>query len=164
MQRIVFYAARRHSYRKLGLCLGILAVGAALLAVHVAPWLGWGLVLLGGGYAMVMLRALGEETERVVIDDAGIRDSSLPVGTIGWDEVRGASVQVIGSVPVVALEVRDPERFIRRLPAARQFIARKAIEADLPGLYLTLVGTEADPAQIVEAIKQRVRPSAGGVP
>jgi hypothetical protein len=40
----------------------------------------------------VLLRTLGEDRERVVIDDAGIRDSSLPVGTIGWDEVRGASV------------------------------------------------------------------------
>jgi hypothetical protein len=164
MQRIVVYAARRHSYRKLGLCLGILAVGAALLAVHLAPWLGWGLVPLGGGYAMVVLRALGEDTERVVIDDAGIRDSSLPVGTIGWDEVRGASVQAIGSVPVVAAVDRAPPRDKPRQPPARQINPPNAWEADLPGLYLTLVGTEADPAAIVEAIRQRVRPSAGGVP
>jgi hypothetical protein len=106
-----------------------------------------------------MLRALGEESERVVIGDAGIRDSSLPVGTIGWDEVQGASVQQIGGVRVIALQVRDPERFIRRLPAGRQFIARKGLEGDLPVLYLTLVGTEADPVEIAEAIMRRVRPS-----
>jgi hypothetical protein len=64
---------------------------------------------------------------------------------------------------VVALKVRDPERFIRRLLPSRQFIARKALEADLPGLYLTLVGTEADPAEIVEAIRQRVRASPSDV-
>jgi hypothetical protein len=64
---------------------------------------------------------------------------------------------------VVALKVRDPEHFIRRLPPARQFIARKALEAELPGLYLTLVGTEADPAEIVEAIRQRVRSSPSDV-
>jgi hypothetical protein len=120
-------------------------------------------VLVGGAYALVMLRALGEETERVVIDDSGIRDSALPVGMIGWDEVRGASVQEIGSVRVVSLKVRDPERFIRRLPPSRQFIARKALEAELPGLYLTLVGMEADPAEIVEAIRQRVRASPSDV-
>ena len=63
----------------------------------------------------------------------------------------------------MALDVRDPERFIRRLPAGRQFVARKALEADLPGLYLTLVGTEANPEQIVEVIRRRVRllPSHG---
>jgi hypothetical protein len=163
MKRLVVYASRRHSYRKLAFCLGLLAVGAALLTVHLVPWLGWGMVLLGGAYALVILRALGEDTERVVIDDSGIRDSSLPVGTIGWDEVRGASVQMIGSVPVVALTVRDPERFLRRLPAGRRFVARKALEAELPGLYLTLVGTEADPAEIVEAIRQRIRPSPSDV-
>ena len=158
MERIVLRASRRYLARKLALCAGLLAAGAALLNVGALRLLGWGLVLMGGGYTLMVLRALGEDTERIVIDDSGIRDSSLPVGTIGWDEVRGASVREIGSVRVVALDVRDPERFIRRLPAGRQFVARKALEADLPGLYLTLVGTEANPEQIVEAIRRRVRP------
>jgi hypothetical protein len=159
MERIVVYASRRHLFRRFAWCLSLLALGAGLVTADLVRWLGWGLMLLGGGYALVLLRALGEETERVVIDDSGIRDSSLPVGTIGWDEIRGASVQEIGSVRVVALQVRDPERFIRRLPASRQFIARKALEAELPGLYLTLNGTEADPTEIAEAIRQRVRVS-----
>ena len=157
MKPIVLYASRRHIYRKLALCLGILAAGIALLVVDRMRWLGWGLGLFGGASALVMLRALGEDTERVVIDDSGIRDSLLPVGPIGWDEVRGASVQAIGSVQVIALDVRDPEHFIRRLSASRQFLARKALEADLPSLYLTLVGTEADPTEIVEAIRQQLR-------
>jgi hypothetical protein len=156
LQRIVVYASRRHVYRKLGLCLGVIAAGAALLSVHVARWPGWVLVLAGGLYALVQLRALGEDTERVVIDDAGIRDSMLPVGIIGWDEIRGARVQSISGIPVIELQVRDPERYIRRLPAGRQFIARKAVEANLPGLYLTLVGTEADPAEIVGVIRRRI--------
>jgi hypothetical protein len=58
---------------------------------------------------------------------------------------------------VIALQVRDPERFIRRLSPGRQFIARKALEAGLPGLYLTLVGTDADPARVAESIRRRVR-------
>jgi hypothetical protein len=80
----------------------------------------------------------------------------LPVGPIDWSEIRGASVQTIGSVPVVALEVRDSERFIRRLPPARQFIARKALEAGLPPLYLTLVGTDGDARAIADLINQRL--------
>ena len=159
MERIVLYASRRYIYRKLALCLVLLVVGAGLIRVDLVRWLGWGLALVGSAYALMMLRALGEETERVVIDDSGIRDSMLPVGTIGWDEIQGASVYELSGVPVVALRVRDPERFIRLLPAARQFIARKALEAGLPGLYLTLVGTDADPATVVEAIKRRVRSS-----
>jgi hypothetical protein len=163
MKRIVVFASRRYMYRKLAVCLGILAVGGTLVAAARVRWLGWSLVGLGGAYALIMLRALGEETERVVIDDSGIRDTSLPVGTIGWKEVREASVQEIGGLRVVALQVRDPEHFIRRLPASRQFIARKALEADLPGLYLNVVGTDADPMEIVEVIRQRVRPSSSDV-
>jgi hypothetical protein len=162
IERIVLHASPRYRYRKLAVGLSVLGIGAGLLLLELPAWIGWTLVALGGGSALFQLRALGEETERVVIDDSGIRDSMLPVGTIGWDEIRGAAVQEIGSVAVVALRVRDPERFIRRLPPARQFIARKAVEADLPGLYITLVGTDGDPHTIAQVITQRVRVSDSG--
>lgn len=70
--------------------------------------------------------------------------------------VTGASVERIGSVAVVVLDLRNPERFMRRLPATRQFIARKALEAGLPAVYLTLAGTDADAERIAEAIRRRV--------
>jgi hypothetical protein len=147
MERIVLHASPRQLWRKLAVGLVGLAIGAAILLLQLSAQFGWVMVALSGIYALVQLRALGEEVERVVIDDAGIRDSMLPVGVIGWDELRGATVQRIGSVEVVALQLRDPERFIRRLPGARQFIARKALEAGMPGVYLTLVGTDGDPAK-----------------
>jgi hypothetical protein len=154
MERIVLHTAPRYLYRRLAAALVGLAAGLVILRLQL-PVPGWSLVAMSGGYALLQLRSLGEEHERLVIDDGGIRDSMLPVGVIGWDEVRGASVQKVGSVEVVALQLRDAERFIRRLPSARQFIARKALEAGLPGIYLTLVGTDGDPAKIAELINRR---------
>jgi hypothetical protein len=89
MERIVILASRRQMFRKLAWCISLLGIGGGLLAAGLVPWLGWSLGVLGGGYSLVVLRALGEDNERLVIDDSGIRDSSLPVGTIDWDEVRG---------------------------------------------------------------------------
>ena len=155
MQRIVVVAARVPVYRKLVVAAAMVAAGIALERAQVAA-LGWVLAALGGIWALLLLRSLGEERERLVIDDAGIRDTLLPVGTIGWPEVIGASVRQIGSVSVVALDLRDPERFMRRLPATRQFIARKALEAGLPAVYLTLAGTDADAERIAEAIRRRI--------
>lgn len=155
MQRIVVVAARGPVYRKLVVAAAMVAAGIALERAEVAA-LGWVLAALGTIWALLLLRSLGEERERLVIDDAGIRDTLLPVGTIGWPEVTGASVQRIGSVAVVVLDLRDPERFMRRLPATRQFIARKALEAGLPAVYLTLAGTDADAERIAEAIRRRV--------
>ena len=159
MERIVVHGSRRRMLRKLAWSVSLLGIGAGLLAAGSIRWLGWTLILAGGGYGLLVLRALGEDEERLVIDDSGVRDSALPVGTIGWDEIRGAVVRDISGVSVIALELRDQERFIRRLPATRQFIARKAHEAGLPGVYLTVTGTEANPAQLAEAINRRVRPS-----
>jgi hypothetical protein len=155
MERIVLRLSPRYHYRKLTVGLACAGVGAALLIRDLPAWTGWGLVALGGVLALIQLRALGEEVERVVIDDSGIRDSALPVGVIGWSEVRSASVQAVGSYKVVALQLLDPERVVRRLPPARQFIARKAIESGLPGIYLTLVGTDGDPERIAEVINRR---------
>ena len=157
MERIVLHTASRFIHRKLAVAGVGIALGFVILRLQlpVPGWTAW--LILGSSalYGLLQLRALGEENERVVIDDAGIRDSILPVGVIGWDEVRGASVQKVGSVEVIALQLRDPARFIRRLPSARQFIARKALEAGLPGVYLTLVGTDGDPSRIAELINGR---------
>lgn len=160
MERIVLHTAPRFIYRKLAAAAGGVALGLVILRLQL-PIPGWIVVTLSGLYALLQLRALGEEHERILIDDAGIRDTMLPVGLIGWDEVRGASVQKVGSVDVVALQLRDPERFIRRLPDARQFIARKALEAGLPGIYLTLVSTDGDPAMIAGLINRRTASRAG---
>jgi hypothetical protein len=156
MQRIVLHTSSSYFYRRIAVALAVgLGAGTALLRLHLVP-AAWIVMALSGLYALLQLRSLGEEQERVVIDDSGIRDSMLPVGVIGWQEVRSASVQRVGSVEVVALQLRDPEGFIRRLPAPRQFVARKAIEAGLPGIYLTLVGTDGDPREIAELISARV--------
>jgi hypothetical protein len=160
MERIVLHTSSRHLYRKLALGLVGGAAGAAYLLLppllpHFAL-LGWTVVAVSGTYALVQLRSLGEDVERVVIDDGGIKDSIYPVGVIGWDEVRGASVQKVGSFEVVVLQLRDPERFIRRLPAVRQYIARQALTAGLPGVYLTLVGTDGDPKRIAAVINERL--------
>jgi hypothetical protein len=155
MRRIVLHTSARHIYRRLALALLGLCIGAVILLLQLSPQAGWGIVALSGIYALVQLRLLGDDDERVVIDDAGIRDSMLPVGVIGWDEVQGAAVQNISGVPVVALKLRDPERVIRRLSGARQFIARKALEAGLPGVYLTLVGTDGNPRIIADVINGR---------
>lgn len=155
MQRIVVVAARGPVYRKLVVAAAMVAAGIALGRAEIAA-LGWTLAALGGIWALLLLRSLAEERERLVIDDAGIRDTLLPVGTIGWPEVTGASVRRLGSVAVVMLDLRDPERFLGRLPATRQFIARKALEAGLPAVYLTLAGTDADAERIADAIRRRV--------
>jgi hypothetical protein len=155
MERIVLHTSPRHFHRRIAVALAVgLGAGSALLRLQLPG--GWFVLGLCGLYALLQLRSLGEEQERVVIDDSGIRDSMLPVGVIGWNEVHGASVQRVGSVDVVSLQLRDPEHFIRRLTGARQFIARNALKAGLPGVYLTLVGTEGDPRKIAEIINRRV--------
>jgi hypothetical protein len=155
MERIVLHTSQRYLYRKLVFGLLGVSIGAAILTLDLSVHISWTIMGLSGLYVLIVLRSLGEETERVVIDDSGISDSILTGGVIGWNEVQGASVREIGSVTVVALQLRDPERFIRRMSAGRQFLARKALEAKLPGVYLTLVGTDGDANRIVQVINQR---------
>jgi hypothetical protein len=157
MERTVLHTSPRYFYRRIAVAIAVgLGAGTALLRLHLIPG-AWIVMALCGIYALLQLSSLGEEHERLVIDDSGIRDSMLPIGTIGWDEVRGALVQRLGGLEVIALQLRDPERIIRRLPATRQRIARYALQAGLPSpVYLSLVGTEGDPEKIAEMINRRV--------
>jgi hypothetical protein len=157
MERLILRTARRHTYGQMAWCIGGILAGAALASIELTSSIGWAVIMVAGVPALVLLRSLGEETERIVIDDAGIRDSHFPVGIISWSDIKGATVQTVGGTKVVSLELRDPERAIRRLPPARQFICRKAREAGLPSVYLALKGIDADPGQIAELISRRAR-------
>lgn len=155
MERLILRTARRHTLGKLAWCTVGVGIGAALASMGLT-WIGWAVLLITGIPALLLLRSLGEYTERIVIDDTGIRDTQFPIGVIGWSEIQAATVETIGGTKVVSLELRDPERVIRRLPPARQFISRKAREAGLPSVYLALRGIDADPGQIAELINRRV--------
>jgi hypothetical protein len=157
MERLILRTARRHTLGKLAWCTVGLGIGAVLVNVRLSAWIGWAVLLIAAIPALLLLRSLGEDTERIVIDDAGIRDSQFPVGVIGWSDIKAATVETVAGTKVVSLELRDPERVIRRLPPPRQFISRKAREAGLPSVYLGLRGIDADPGQIAELINRRAR-------
>jgi hypothetical protein len=96
---LVLHASRRRIFRKMVLGLAGIVTGVFLLRLGAPHWMAWIPVILGAGYTFFQLRSLGEEEERLVIDDSGIRDSLHPVGTIGWDQVLRAKVQKVGGRP-----------------------------------------------------------------
>lgn len=133
MERLVLRTARRHIYGKLACCTAAVGVGAALASLELTSWLGWAVIVIAGVPGLILLRGVGEDTERIVIDDAGIRDSHLPIGLIGWTEIKGATVQTIGG---------------------------RKWGPGLPGVYLALRGIDVDPQQIAELISRRAREGA----
>lgn len=148
----------RAPLKKRAAVLATIAVLGLWLALRgVVPYLA-GLLALGCGvWALVTLRALGEDRERIVLDDAGIRDASWPIGMLAWREVTGASVQRIGRYDVVALALRDPAATFSRLTGARRLLAEKAHAAGLPALYLSPAGTDATAVQLAVFVNEQVR-------
>jgi len=80
MERLVLRTARKHIYGKLAICLAAVGVGAALVSIELTSWLGCGRDRWSS--RVDAAAGLGEDTERIVIDDAGIRDSHLPLGIL----------------------------------------------------------------------------------
>jgi hypothetical protein len=62
----------------------------------------------------------------LVLDAEGIIDNSsaISAGRIAWADVRSLRVQTVKGRPVLTVEVRDPEKYIRRAPLLKRVLVR----------------------------------------
>ncbi|MGH2372443.1 MAG: STM3941 family protein [Gemmatimonadales bacterium] len=153
MERLVARANRSHTAAKIAFGAALVAAGFALLRTGAPAALGWTVLVLGLVMGALFLRALSDDDEVFVLDGRGVTCRSLPIGTVPWSDVRDAQLQTISRTRVVALDLVDVESYLLRLPLARRHIARKTLEAGLPPSCLPITGTDADPDQVLAAIR-----------
>jgi hypothetical protein len=156
MEPLVIRASRSKAILLFAGCLAFAGGGVAmLLTTERSPdqrLIGGACVLFFGGGALVALRQLFDSRPRLVIDDSGILDSTLGVGTIPWSEILDARVQSIQGNDFICLSVRNPEMWIHSYsPVQRALVsANKAL--GFTELNINLAGVAADTARIHELI------------
>src|SRR5262245_60448735 len=105
-----------------------LAVGAILLAGLIA-WRGLGVET--GALAVALVVALPLAIRRsldtrplIVIDENGIADRRLALGTIAWRDVRRAYARSFEGATFICLEFFEPDRYLERLPILQRTAGR----------------------------------------
>ncbi|HEX8276298.1 MAG TPA: STM3941 family protein [Longimicrobiaceae bacterium] len=155
MERLVIAPPRFRWVVGLLLALGLVAAGV-FVVLNGDPWARWIGVAYFGFCALVIGIQAVDARPRIVIDESGIFDRTLRVGVIAWEDVRGVHPPSARHGSLVPLELRDPDKYVRRLsPLMRRLVAMNR-RSGFAHFSLNLSGTGADPAGVVEAIRRGI--------
>lgn len=139
--------------RTLGLLLLVIPlVGAGFFCttlpdplVALVGWFGVAFFGLGGVLAIAQLFRKGPQ---VVFGPDGIEDRRWGLGPIPWEEVVGVWIGTVEGGKFLCVQVRDPEPYLRSLPAHRRWLARRNPALGFGHLTVAFVGL-SPPIEVV---------------
>ena len=156
MIAIVIGPPRRHWLVVAGVALCAVAVGAIIIALNHRSVLGWAVVVIAGSCALFGWWQFYDARPRVVIDDRGILDRTLAIGTIPWDDIQGVRLKWVHGHPHLCLDLRNSARYTERLPTPLRPVVALNRQLGLTDLTVNLDGAEPSPEQIETAVKGRI--------
>ncbi len=115
---------------------------------------GASLVLFFGGCAVVFAFQLRDTRPRIIIDDRGVFDRTLRVGVIPWDQILGAHARRGAGQWFIALTLRDPQEFVRKLGSLHRRLVGANEVLGFEVLNLNLTAVAADPDALAERVTQ----------
>lgn len=117
---------------------------------------GW----LGIAFFTPCLFAVALESARsgpvVVIDDEGITDRRLRVGTIPWKEIEDISIGSVNRQRFLSVHVRDPNVFLARMPFYARWLGRANTLMGFAPITLGFAGLTPGIDEVVRAIEARL--------
>lgn len=89
---------------------------------------------------------------RLVIDDSGLYDRTLGVGTIAWSDIEDAYVARTNNLPFLCLVLRDPSVYTRKLNPVKRALSRTNGAFGFTALALNLHGLRGVDPEEIEAL------------
>lgn len=136
---------------------GFVAAGAFLVAFEsgASAWVGWTCIVLFGAGIPLFARQLFDSRPRVVLDEAGVFDRTLGVGTIPWSDIESSYVKSIHGNSFVCLILRNPERWVGRLSGTQQSLVKANEKLGCQPLNINLSGTAVDAALVQDVVLKK---------
>jgi hypothetical protein len=155
MDRVILKSSRWHILLLLMLSLAFVVAGAFIVWRENAL-AGWTAIVFFGACAIVGIWQFIDGRPRLVIDQKGIWDRSLGIGTIAWADIDGAYVMSVAGNDFICLELREPERFVPRLSPVRRALSSANRALGATDFTLNLTGLEAETGEVFELILKRL--------
>ena len=158
MTPLVLRASRLKYIGLLGIALTLVAGGvyAGLQAKATDALVAWGIVAFFGVCAAAFAWQLFDRRPRVVIDDSGVFDRSLRVGTIPWSQIEDAYPKSIATAHFVCLVLRDADAWLARLPAWQRSLAERNVPLGFEPFSVNLSGLPSRPDAVLARIRDGI--------
>ncbi len=163
----VVHAARGRLVGMLLIAGAFATIGVFMLFDRAKPstvWVGALNVLVFGSGVLIFARQVLDRRPRVVIDDAGVFDRTLGVGVIAWDQIDDARMASAGEHVFVCLVLKDATRYTRTQSPLRRWMTHGNRALGFTALSINLIGTSAEPADVMQLIISRRRAAAAARP
>lgn len=144
----------------LALCF---VVGGAFILWHdtglLARVVGWANLVFFGACAAIFLRQLFDRRPRLLIDDAGVTDRTLGIGTIPWNAIVDARLRRVGRQPFIGLTLRDEAAWLARLGPLKRRVAQANRAAGFDAFNLNLSGVRVDAEAVLACVRAHLQAS-----
>ncbi|WP_116812342.1 STM3941 family protein [Steroidobacter cummioxidans] len=136
---------------------GFVAGGVFLVVFEngARDWVGWMSIVFFGAGIPLFARQLFDSKPRVVLDEAGVFDRTLGVGTIPWSDIESCYVKSIHGNNFVCLVLRHPERWVSKLSGTQQTLVKVNEKLGFQPLNINLSGTAVDAALVQDVVLKK---------
>jgi hypothetical protein len=133
MYPIVIGSPRRHWAIIAVVALALAALGVAGVVISHRSVVAWALVVVGGACGLTAAWEFHDRRPRVVIDDRGILDRALAIGTIPWHDIQDVHVKRVSGRHQLCLDLSNAAKYTSRLSAPLRRIVSLNRELGLGG-------------------------------
>jgi hypothetical protein len=150
MEKLVIKNSRWRPTLLLAASCGLVFVGGFL--VYRGEMFGWVPLLFFGAGIPIFVWQIADARPRLIIDERGVMDRTLGVGRIEWADVEGAYVAAISGNDFICLELRNPEKYRRKLSKVRRWMAAANLNLGFTDFSINLSNVGAGTEEIFELV------------
>lgn len=114
-----------------------------------------GILFFGIGFVVIPFR-LFDRRPRIIINDEGIFDRTLDVGTIEWRDIKDAYLQSVHGTEFISLDLRAENKYLQRISKTKAKIASYNKFFGFENINLNLGGVNRPGKEVLEIIKREI--------
>ena len=143
------------------MCVPFVVIGCLMLMFPKSGSLketlaGWAGVILFGLGSIVFLWQIFDSRPRIVVDESGIFDRTLSVGTIEWQDIKHAYLNSVVGNPFISLVLTNPEKYLERAMNSQKKLARLNKYLGAETININLSGIDKSPDEILAVVLNRL--------
>jgi hypothetical protein len=139
------------------MCAPFVVIGALMLIFPRSGSLketliGWLSVIFFGFGLIIFLRQIFDSRPRIVVDERGVFDRTLSVGTIEWQDIEHAYLNSVVGNPFISLRLNDPEKYLERAMNSQKKLARLNKYLGAETININVSGINKSPDEILAVV------------
>jgi hypothetical protein len=156
MHAVIIGSPRRHWAFIATIAFACAALGVVGIVLAHRSVVAWVVAIVGGAAALIAAWEFHDRRPRLVIDDRGVLDRRLAVGTIAWDDIQDVHVKRVNGRPQLCLDLPNAAKYTSRLPQPLRRLVPLNRQLGLTDLSVDLTGLATDPLDLEAAVRDEL--------